>query len=77
MADITLKSGKKLDIDLDRISITEYRSLFEAAPEQEYKILAKVLDMPVEEVSSLGAREWRRVIAAVVRAMQEPLADPN
>jgi hypothetical protein len=82
MAEVELKSGRRLVIDMDAITISEYRALFkpitgDADQQRENEILGRAAGLTAEEVGNLPQREWRRVVKAILQAAQEPLADPN
>jgi hypothetical protein len=66
-------------IDLDKISIEEYRKLMDSRmhdPAQD-ETLAKAAGMTVEGVRALSYREYRKLVRDLVKATQEPLSDPN
>ncbi len=79
MADVKLSNGKEITIDLYKISIKEYRSLFdrEQPPETEDKLVAKVCDMNLDEYQNLPQPDWRLLVTTFFRKAREPLADPN
>lgn len=79
MADVTLSDGREITFDLNKVTIREYRALFNAQQpdEDEYATLAKAAGMKPEAVSALGFEDWRQFGKAFFRKAQEPLADPN
>ena len=79
MADITLKNGRELTLDLYAVSMREYRALLdrEQPAEEGDAILGKAFGLTAAEVSDLPQPEWRRLVAAFFKAAREPLADPN
>ena len=68
----------EFDIDLDRITIREYRALF--SPQQtaaeETAVLAKAAGMTTDEVLELSVLDYMRLVKAVIHKFREPLADP-
>jgi hypothetical protein len=79
MDNVTLADGRTIEFDLGKLTIKEYRALFDPAqPEaDEYATLAKVTGLSVEKVESLPLLEWKRVYRAFLTACAQPLADPN
>ena len=79
MADIILSDGREIVLDLNKISIKEYRALFDPdqPEEEEYAILAKVCNLKPENISALGYDDWRKLIRAFFDKARQPLADPN
>ena len=77
--DVTLSDGREIVFDLNRISIREYRALFdrEQSEGDEYATLAKAAGMTADEVGALGYEDWRRFGQAFFKKAREPLADPN
>ncbi|MCG3143640.1 MAG: hypothetical protein LC124_00700 [Ignavibacteriales bacterium] len=79
MADVTLSDGREITFDLTRISLREYRAIFDNAQPQteEDATLAKVCGMTVDEYLDLSYLEWRRLMTAFFEAARKPLASPN
>jgi hypothetical protein len=79
MADVTLSDGRELDINLNRITLREWRALFDTdqKPEDEDATLSKVVDLTVEEYQSLPYLDFRLVAQAIFTKAREPLASPN
>jgi len=79
MADITLADGRDITFDLGKLTIKEYRALFD--PQQpdadEYTTLAKVTGLGAQEIGDLPLLEWKRLYRAFMTACAQPLADPN
>lgn len=79
MADITLSDGREITIDLGKISVREWRALFD--PKQpdadEYATVGRVAGLTAEQVAGLPLPEWQRLYRAILKKAQEPLADPN
>lgn len=78
-ADIVLSDGTELDIDLYKVSIKEWRSMFdpEQSDEEGDKLLAKIVGTDVEYLQSLSQPDFRLVLQSVILKAREPLLDPN
>lgn len=78
MSDLTLADGREIEIDLNAISIKEYRELFKSGQpdEEEFRTLAKACGMTAAEVEALGYVDYRRLLKAFIDKAREPLADP-
>lgn len=70
--EITLPSGNKVTIDLNRVSIAEYRRMFdrEQSNEEEAAVLAKILG---EDVSDKAA-DYIYAIREFVKYAKDPFA---
>jgi len=79
MDKFTLADGREITFDLGKLTIKEYRALFD--PEQpdkdEYATLGKVTGLGAEEIGDLPLLEWKRLYRAFMTACAQPLADPN
>ena len=55
MANVTLSDGREIEFDLSKMTIREYRALFDAGQpeEDEYKTLAKVSGLSEDEIGDL------------------------
>jgi hypothetical protein len=77
MADVTLKDGREIDIDLSKISIAEYRSLFD--PEKKADdgdgIIAKVTGLTEQEIGSLSYTDYKKLAKVFFKKAAEP--DPS
>ena len=64
--------------DFTKITIREYRSLFETSqkPEDGDAIVAKVTGMSVDEIQSLSYDEYKRLTKEFFDAARKPI-DPN
>jgi hypothetical protein len=76
---VTLHDGRTLEIDLHRVTLREFRSIF--APEQqqaeEDRIIAKACGLDVDVYLDLPQPDARRVILEFLAAASQPLKDPN
>jgi hypothetical protein len=79
MNTVELHDGRVLEIDLHRITILEWRSIFDRdqAPMAEDEVIAKVVGMKLKEYQALSQPDWRAVVKAVIDAGTGPLDDPN
>jgi hypothetical protein len=79
MSDVTLADGREIEFDLSKITIEEYRALFDPTQpnEEEYEILAKCARLKADEVRKLSLADWKRFGGAFFKKAREPLADPN
>lgn len=79
MADVTLSDGREIEFDLSKLTIKEYRSLFDPSQpeEDEYGILGRVSGLSAEEIEELPLLEWKRFYGGFLKKAREPLADPN
>jgi hypothetical protein len=79
MADVVLSDGREIVFDLNKISIKEYRALFDRdQPDaDEYRSLGKVTGLSAQEIGDLPFLEWRRLYRAFLEKCAQPLADPN
>lgn len=74
MADITLEGGQEITFDLSRLTLREFRSLFDTRqkPEDEDVILSKVCGLTLEEYQALDYLSWRRLCAAFFERARNP-----
>lgn len=76
---VSLGKDKEIVIDLGRVTLREFRSIFDNAQPQvdEDKIVAKACGLTLDEYLNLPQPVARRVIAEFMRAATQPLAVPN
>lgn len=76
---IILSNGRALSIDLTRMSMREYRTLFDPKiePEKDDLIYAKVLGITPDELIDLPQPDYRAACFAVIDAARKPLDNPN
>jgi len=79
MSDITLSSGKEITFDLTRMTVREYRALFDKSQgqDEEDTTLARVCGLTVEEYLDIPYPEWKQLTVAFFHAVRMPLANPN
>jgi hypothetical protein len=74
-----VSTRKEITIDLNKLTIGEYRELFNPlqTKEEESRILANVFGLTIEEYQKLPLLEWKRLTKEFFQRAREPLADPN
>ncbi len=79
MSDLKLADGREFDIDLNKVSIKEWRELLnpEQSHEDEYALLAKIVDWKVEDIANLGYLDFKRLGNKVAEKASNPVSDPN
>ena len=79
MADFEFADGREIDFDLSKISIREYKALFDRdqSDEDEYATLAKVSGVKPDDVEEMPLDDWKRFYKAFITKATTPLADPN
>jgi len=79
MANLILADGREIDINLEAITILEYRELFSPKQswEEETAILAKVSGMAPDEVESLSMLDYKRLLRELLAVARQPLVDPT
>ena len=79
MADFEFADGREIDFDLSKISIREYKALFDRdqSDEDEYATLAKVSGVKPGDVEEMPLDDWKRFYKAFITKATTPLADPN
>lgn len=78
--DVVLPDGREIFIDMNKITIKEYRAVLRNQFEEqddEDRVVCKAIGMDIEDYQSLGHTDWRTVIQGFFRKAREPLADPN
>lgn len=78
MSEITLPSGRVVKLNLNAITIKEYRALFDDHPvDQDDELLAKATGLSVDELTGLGYADYRALVKAFFDTARDPLANPN
>jgi formate-dependent phosphoribosylglycinamide formyltransferase (GAR transformylase) len=74
-----LIGGKEMTPDLHRVTIKEWRSIFEKdqPQEQEDAIIAKIAGISVDELLELSQPDYKLLVRAIFNQAKEPLADPS
>ena len=78
MADITLSDGREITLDFTKLTLKEYRALFDKAQavDDEDTIVARVCGIEIDEYQSLSYADWKRLLQAFFKRSREPV-DPN
>jgi hypothetical protein len=79
MADLVLKSGKEVNIDLDAFSEREWREALEEKDTQSKLegLAARACGMTVEEFLGMTKLDTKRFWPMFIKKVREPLSDPN
>ena len=79
MADFEFTDGREIDFDLSKISIGEYKALFDRdqSDKDEYATLAKVSGVEAVDVEAMPLDDWKRFYKAFITKAIAPLDDPN
>lgn len=78
-ANITLRDGREIEIDLYKVTRKEFREFVNPRGklETEDVFVSKVTGLTLDEVANLPEPEFRRLVREIVKAIREPLSDPN
>jgi len=79
MSDFTLADGREITFDLDKLTYGQWVGMFSPTESEERsdKTLARVSGLELKEVKALKILEYKRLLAALRKKVQEPLSDPN
>ena len=79
MADFTLSDGRDVDIDLSKLTIKEWKSLFNPAQpdEDEFALIARVTGWEVKEIENILQPDYQKLMVALYARAQNPVSDPN
>ena len=79
MSDITLKNGKVVKIDVSELTTAEWRKFIgkDGTQADEDAVVMKCTGLTEADIAKLPIKEFRNIVIAIVKATQEPLADPN
>ena len=78
MGEVILSTGS-ITIDISGLTVNEWRGLFSGknTAKQDDAIIEKVTGIAAVKVGDLLRDDWRRIINAIVKEGNQPLADPN
>ena len=78
MTDVTI-GGKDITFDLSKMTYGQYKGIFDAKESDETsdETLARVAGMTVKDLRNLVFDDYRRLFAAFLKKIREPLSDPN
>ena len=76
---MVLSTGRAVNFDLSKLTIAEYRALFDKkqSSAEEDAIMSKVSGLTVEEIGNLSYIDWKRFIMRFFARAREPVQDPN
>jgi hypothetical protein len=79
MADVILSDDKEITFDLSRMSIREYRGMFDPQEDDNKtdETLARVAGLTLDELQSLPYPDYRKLARAFFSRCRQPDADPN
>ena len=79
MADVTLSDERQITLDLSKMTIREYRGMFDAQEDTDKSdaVLARVAGMTLEELQSLPYPDYRKIAKKFFARCREPESDPN
>lgn len=75
--DLILSDGREVFIDLNKISVKEFRASLEKDQtfEDEYKTIEKVTGL--QNVGEMGYEDYRRLIQAYIDKARAPIVNPT
>jgi hypothetical protein len=75
--DVVLADGREVTFDLTKLTIKEYRRLFDKTqtPEEEDAILSKLAGLEAEDVAELSFIDYHKFINAFFKRAANPLSD--
>jgi hypothetical protein len=78
MGAITLKNGKVVNINVDNLTVLDWRTFLHGTNKQENDVIVKCTGLTEKEVEGLNYRaEFKPLVKEIITMCQEPLADPN
>ena len=78
--DFVLSDGTEIHFDFSKITVAEWRSMFdrEQPEEEEDKVIAKVAGLEPDKIPQLSFVEWRKLATAFFKASANPVdSDPK
>lgn len=79
MADVILSDGREITFDMSKVSLREYRAIFDKdqPQEEEDALISRASGLTVDEYLNLPYPEWRKLIMAFFAVARNPLTNPN
>lgn len=79
MGEVTLSTGKVVNIDMSRITFGEWRSFFSGRNSQDKDdaFVEKITGLKTAEQEAMLRDDYRRILQAIIKAGNEPLDPPN
>ena len=79
MTELTLKDGRVINVDISELTVLEWRKF--AGPlgtvKDENAAVSKCTGLTTDEIEKMNYQEFRRVVKAIIKDAQSPLADPS
>lgn len=71
--------GREITIDMSKITIKEYRTLFspEQTAEEGDAVVGKTVGMTAEEIQALPQPDYRKLVAKFFEAAKAPIDEKN
>ena len=79
MSDLTLQDGREVTFDLDKLTYGQWLGIYSPTESEERtdKTLARVSGLELKDIKALKILEFKRLMQALRKKVQEPLSDPN
>ncbi len=80
MADITLSNGREITFDLTKLTLREYRGLFDRNQKQgdEDEVISRSAGMTLDEYQDLTLYDSKQIVVAFLKTARKPVGvDPN
>ena len=76
MPPIKLSDGREVTVNLNAISLREFREMVAPETEQERtdELTAKVVGMTADELTGMGFMDYQRILRAVIESARDPLS---
>jgi hypothetical protein len=77
--DCVLSDGRKIFIDLSKVSIQEWRDMFDSKQKVEAGDLvqSRVAGLTLEELHALNVNDWKLLNKTMFDVFKQPLANPT
>jgi hypothetical protein len=79
MSGFKLSDGREVAIDLGKITIKEWKSLFNPAQpdEDEFALISRITGLSVDDVENMKQPDYRLLMVELVARSLNPVSDPN
>lgn len=79
MADITLRDGREITFDLEKVTYKQWKGIWSGteSDEETDATVARCAGITVEELHDLPQPDWRAVMFALHKKGTQPLSSPN
>jgi hypothetical protein len=77
--DLILSDGREVYIDLHQVTRNEWRGIWSVAETEDVSDLSisKLVGIPVDDLGTMPADDYKRLTVALLKKWREPLADPT